>query len=319
MIGKLVPPAGEYDAFRRARPPSGSPFGLATWLSPLPAPGRRTRTTSMRAPAVHRQRRPGLRRRCAEPPRRNHYSSHSVLKLGLTWMSICLSTPSPVFLKACGTPGGTITSSPRPTSSVSSPSVNVPLPSWTSSSSSYGCVCSDGPRPGGASTMITHTPTPPWSAPTNSCAMLENGRSATFRTGMAGHLVVGRRQVAFDQVAVVLGIEDRGLVVLAGERLDGVQRVPQREGHELGQLADVAAQHPGAAVSGRGDVGGDPGLVDVGGIGVTVFALDGAPPGSCDHAASVCTSSAFDDQPPSNARTSPSPTNAIRSAMRSRK
>src|SRR4051812_41819725 len=154
-------------------------------------------------------------------------------------MSICLSTPSPVFLNPCGTPGGTMTSSPGPTSSVSSPSVNVPVPSCTSSSSSYGCVCSDGPRPGGASTTITHTPTPPWSAPTNSCAMLENGRSATFRTGMAGHLVVGRRQVALDQVAVVLGIEHRGLVVLAGKRLDRVERFPQREHHELGQLAHV--------------------------------------------------------------------------------
>src|SRR3954466_4246028 len=134
-------------------PPSGSPLGLVTWLSPLP--------------------------------------SHSVLNDGLTWMSICLSTPSPVFVKACGTPGGTTTSSPAPTSSVSSPSVNVPEPSCTSSSSSYGCVCSEGPRPGGASTMITQTPTPPWSAPTNSCAMLDSGRSATFRTGMAGHLIVG--------------------------------------------------------------------------------------------------------------------------------
>src|SRR3954447_7306767 len=100
--------------------------------------------------------------------------------------------------------------------------------------------------------MITHTPTPPWSAPTNSCAMLDSGRSATFRTGMAGHLVVGRRQGALDQGAGVLRVEDRSLVVLAGERLDGVQRVPQREGHELGQLADVAAQHPGAEVAGRG-------------------------------------------------------------------
>src|SRR5881392_754388 len=30
----------------------------------LPAPGRRTRATSMRAPAVHRQTRPGLHRLC---------------------------------------------------------------------------------------------------------------------------------------------------------------------------------------------------------------------------------------------------------------
>src|SRR3954451_263137 len=223
-------------------------------------------------------------------------------------MSICLRTPSPVFLKPWGTPGGTTTSSPAPTSTVSSPSVNVPEPSWTSSSSSYGCVCSDGPRPGGASTMITHTPTPPWSAPTNSCAMLDSGRSATFRTGMARDLVVGRRQVALDQVAVVLGIEDRRLVVIAGERLDRVQRVPQREHHELRQLARVAAQHPGAAVAGRCHVAGKPGLLQIVGVGVAVLTLDGAPPRSCDHAASVFTRAELDDQPPSKACTAPSPT-----------
>src|SRR3954452_18790694 len=147
--------------------------------------------------------------------------------------------------------------------------------------------------------------------------MLESGRSSTFRTGMACHLVVLGLQVALDEVAVVLRVEDRRLVVLAGERLDGVERVPEREHHELGQLAAVAAQHPGPAVArGRG-VARHPGLDQVGLVRVAVLAPDGTLPRACDHAAR--TVSALADQPPSNACTSPSATSTMRSAMRSRK
>ena len=44
--------------------------------------------------------------------------------------------------------------------------------------------------------------------------------------------------------------EDRRLVVLAGEGLHRLQRVPEREHHELGPVPDVAAEHPDAAVAG---------------------------------------------------------------------
>jgi hypothetical protein len=37
------------------------------------------------------------------------------------------------------------------------------------------------------------------------------------------------REVPLDEEAIVFGIEDRGLVVLTGERLHGLERVPERE------------------------------------------------------------------------------------------
>src|SRR5688572_27849160 len=48
--------------------------------------------------------------------------------------------------------------------------------------SSYGCSCSDGPPPGGASTRMTQTPTPPWSSPTSSCAEALTGSSSCLTT-----------------------------------------------------------------------------------------------------------------------------------------
>jgi hypothetical protein len=64
--------------------------------------------------------------------------------------------------------------------------------------------------------------------------------------------------LALDQVALVLRVVDGGLDVLAGERLDGLDGVPEREGEELGAPALVAAQQPGAPVAGRRLVGREP-------------------------------------------------------------
>ena len=105
--------------------------------------------------------------------------------------------------------------------------------------------------------------------------------------GAVGDLVVLDGQVALDEEAVVLGIEDRGLDVVAREAADRVQRVPEREGDELGPVAVFAAQHPRAAVArGRG-VGGQAGLADVGDVGVGVLAANGAPPDASDHRRSL--------------------------------
>ena len=56
-------------------------------------------------------------------------------------------------------PGGATTTCPPLTSIVSSPAVKVALPSCTTKTSSYGCLCSLGPLPG-ASTTRTETLAP---------------------------------------------------------------------------------------------------------------------------------------------------------------
>jgi hypothetical protein len=89
--------------------------------------------------------------------------------------------------------------------------------------------------------------------------------------------------LALDEEAVVLGVVDRCFVFVARERFDCFERVPEGERDELGQLAGVAAQHPGTAVSGRGRVAGDTGVLDVGGVGIGVGVADGASPDPGDH------------------------------------
>jgi hypothetical protein len=86
-----------------------------------------------------------------------------------------------------------------------------------------------------------------------------------------------------DEEAIVLGIEDGGLVVLAGECAHGLERIPEREHHELGLFIDVAAQHPHAVVAGRARVRRDPGLAHVLDVGVSVFAPDRSAPDPGDH------------------------------------
>ena len=53
--------------------------------------------------------------------------------------------------------------------------------------------------------------------------------SGDRRPGAAGDLVVADRQVALDEEAVVLGIEDHGLDLVAREAADRVQRVPEEK------------------------------------------------------------------------------------------
>ena len=104
-----------------------------------------------------------------------------------------------------------------------------------------------------------------------------------LRRGLRVHLEVDGPQVALQQEAVVLGVEDGGLVVLAREGLDRLDRVPEREHHELRALALVAPQHPGAAVARRRHIAGDPGLLHVVRVGVGVRAGHCAAPHACDH------------------------------------
>src|ERR671924_204130 len=83
--------------------------------------------------------------------------------------------------------------------------------------------------------------------------------SSSAEAGRVGvDFVVRALQVALNQEAIVLGVVDRGLVVVTRERLYRVQRLPQREREELGPLAHVAAEHPCSAVARRLGVAGDP-------------------------------------------------------------
>src|SRR5919204_291552 len=73
-------------------------------------------------------------------------------------------------------------------------------------------------------------------------------------------------------------------------RANVVERVPEGEGHELGSVADVAPQHPCAAVARRGLVTGNAGVADVLGVGVAILATDSAPPYTGNHRPIVCES-----------------------------
>jgi hypothetical protein len=50
--------------------------------------------------------------------------------------------------------------------------------------------------------------------------------------------------IAFDQEPVVFGVVDSRFVVLTSETLDRIDRLPQRESHELGPVAEGSAQEP---------------------------------------------------------------------------
>src|SRR5438105_10839515 len=95
-----------------------------------------------------------------------------------------------------------------------------------------------------------------------------------------------RGDATFEEEAFVFRIEDGGLVVLAGERLHGLDRVPEREHHELRAVADVAAEHPHALVSRRLRVAGDPRFAHVLRVGISICPPHGPSPGASDHPAS---------------------------------
>jgi hypothetical protein len=57
-------------------------------------------------------------------------------------------------------------------------------------------------------------------------------------------------QIPFDQEAVILGVEDRFLDVLASEALDRLPRFPEAQGDDFGLLTVGPPQQPGTAVPG---------------------------------------------------------------------
>src|SRR5207302_7010461 len=105
-------------------------------------------------------------------------------------------------------------------------------------------------------------------------------------------LVVRDGELALDEEALVLRVEDGDLDVLAGEALDGLQRLPEGERHELGALAFVVAQDPGAPVTGCRAIFGDSRSLEILDVGVGVLAARPAAPGAGDHGAQPIASTA---------------------------
>src|ERR671915_1167066 len=89
--------------------------------------------------------------------------------------------------------------------------------------------------------------------------------------------------IALDQEAVVFGIEDGLLVVLAGERLHSVKRAPEGEHDELAAAAELAAEHEDAAIAVGFGVVANTRLLHVRGVGISVLGANRASPGSSDH------------------------------------
>src|ERR1700761_3098104 len=97
------------------------------------------------------------------------------------------------------------------------------------------------------------------------------------------HLVVDHVRVALQQVPLVLGVVDRAVDVLARERLDGLDRVPEAQRDDLFPVPVGPAQQPGPEVAGGLLVALDSGVLDVGRVLVRVRGLHHAPPQSRDH------------------------------------
>src|SRR5438445_8045705 len=107
-----------------------------------------------------------------------------------------------------------------------------------------------------------------------------------LRPKLSLDLVVLRGEFTVDQEAIVFGIENGGLVVLAGKRLHGIDRVPKREHRELRALIDIATEHPGAAAARRLRVAGETRFSHVLRVGVPFYPADSPFPDSSDHGAS---------------------------------
>lgn len=96
-------------------------------------------------------------------------------------------------------------------------------------------------------------------------------------------LVVVDGQVALDEIAVILRVENGLLRLRPGERGDRVHRVPQREHDELAAIPNIAAQYERGPVAWRARISRDAGGLHVLGVRVAVLAADGAFPDARDH------------------------------------
>src|SRR3954452_5742035 len=103
---------------------------------------------------------------------------------------------------------------------------------------------------------------------------------------LVSDVVMRGARLAADEVALILGVPDGRVDVLAGESVDRVHAVPERQGDELRGALVVAPEQPGSAVAGGSAVCREAGFADVPGVLVGVGGADGAAPGAGDHRSS---------------------------------
>src|SRR3954447_18730375 len=100
---------------------------------------------------------------------------------------------------------------------------------------------------------------------------------------LVSDLVMRGARLAADEVALILGVQDGRVDGLAGESVDRVDAVPERQGDELRGAVVVAPEQPGSAVAGGAAVCREAGFADVRGILLGVGGAHGAAPGAGDH------------------------------------
>src|SRR5258707_15504123 len=94
-------------------------------------------------------------------------------------------------------------------------------------------------------------------------------------------------ETAPDEIAVVFRIKVRASDVVAGEALDGVERVPERERGDLRAIADVALQDVRAAIARRRTIAREARAGDVVGVRRPVLTPGCAAPDARDHRPAV--------------------------------
>src|SRR4051795_11775073 len=110
------------------------------------------------------------------------------------------------------------------------------------------------------------------------------GSCSASRVGdLASDLVMRGARLAADEVALILGVQDGRVDVLAGESVNRVDAVPERQGDELRGAVVVAPEQPGSAVAGGPAVCREAGFADVRGVLVGVGGAHDAAPGAGDH------------------------------------
>src|SRR4029453_10353350 len=108
--------------------------------------------------------------------------------------------------------------------------------------------------------------------------------SVTLRR-VAVDIVVADRQLALDEVAVVVGKEPGDRDVVAGERGDRRPIAPQRDDLDLARAGGLVemAEDEDALVAWRRAERGDAALLDVAKVGVVVGSTDSATPAAGHH------------------------------------
>src|SRR5262245_58033792 len=108
----------------------------------------------------------------------------------------------------------------------------------------------------------------------------------SLRSSLFGDPEMRDGEIASDEVAIVFGIENGALDVVAGESLDGLERLPERQRDDLGAVAFIALKDVGTAIARRLAITDQACRSDVLGIRRGVFAFRPSPPDPRYHGSS---------------------------------